>query len=163
MSEPLKFQEAWGAAEGKKVLAGQSGILYDQRGLIKVREGAIQRGVDGNLWRTLKCAVDELKIQVLVYSGDSGKHSNQSRHYTGRAVDLSRIGRPGQVWDPVTVKHPLAILLSEWLLHHGFGPGERRGKLSIPGLIFGATGSRLNPGAPDHLDHIHLSVVMRKK
>lgn len=162
MIEPLKFQEKWTVAEGKKVLAGQSGVLYDQRGLIKVREGANLRGVDGNLWRTLKAVVDELGIQIYLYSIDSGKHAPTSRHYSGRAVDISRIGKPGGVYDHVTVQHPLAMKLAEWLLAHGFGPGERDRKGSIPGLIFGAKGSRLNPNAADHLDHIHLSCVMRK-
>jgi hypothetical protein len=162
LTEPLKFHPEWRIAAGEKVLAGRTGILFDNIGIIKVNAVTNLRGVDANLWRTLKAATDALKIQIYLSSIDTGKHNHQSRHYQGRAVDIAMIGKPGGPWEPVNVKNPLAVRLADWLLDNGFGPGEKRSHLSIPGLIFGPPQCRWNVGVEGHLTHIHASVVVRK-
>lgn len=146
------------------MLAGVHGIAFDNVGIIKINPATNLKGVDANLWRTLKAAVDALKIQVYISSVDTGKHHPRSRHRSGRAVDIAMVGKPGQGWEAVNVKNTLAVKLADWLLNNGFGPGERnRHNKSIAGLIFGPPDSRWNLGVAGHLTHLHVSCVMRVK
>ena len=79
------------------------------------------------------------------------------------AASTALIGRPGAVWDKVTVVHPLALKLHAWLMERGWRVGEMVRGRAVPGVILGPVGHPLNPAKSDHSSHMHVSILLPKK
>lgn len=141
-------------ASGRRVLAGQSGEVHIGAGKISIARAPIH-GVDDHLWLILKLAVDDLRLPVLVSSVDTGQHVPGSRHYDGRAVDISKVGLAGGRWKPATLNNADAGHLANWLLANGFRIGEGG---PWPAILFGPPHTRLNPSSIDHSTHLHVSL-----
>lgn len=143
-------------AAGRRRFAGQAGILYANVGQLHVSK-APTKGVDENLWAVLKTAVDTLRLALNINSIDTGKHVPTSRHYTGRAVDINKVGAAGTVWRQATLHNSDAMRLVRWLQAHGFRAGEGG---PWPAVIFGPPHSALNPTGVDHSSHLHVSLPL---
>jgi hypothetical protein len=149
-------------ASGQRVHAGVTGEIYTSpTGEIWIGKAAI-RGVDTMLWGVLKHCVDVLGLRIWCSSIDTGQHAPASRHYQGRAVDISRVCKKGQPGDLATVENPEAVRLVNYLLAHGFRIGERYRGQQQPGVIFGPPHTKWNPIAGDHTHHIHVSLPKRR-
>lgn len=141
-------------ASGKRGLAGQTGEIYKGHGSIAIAKAA-KIGVDLHLWAVLKLAVDALGLPISISSIDTGKHVAGSRHYDGRAVDISRVGLNGGKWRPATVQNAEAGKLVAWLLANGFRVGEGG---PWAACLFGPPHSEHNSSSIDHSDHLHVSL-----
>lgn len=139
---------------GQRRFKGQAGWLYEGAGRIHVARAPV-KGVDSHLWALLKLAVDALKIDLNISSIDTGQHATNSRHYDGRAVDISRVGEAGKVWRPATLLNADAVRLVQWLMKQGVKVGEGRPQ---PALLFGPVGHKWNSSRVNHADHLHLSL-----
>jgi hypothetical protein len=142
-------------ASGIRVHAGQQGLLYQNVGKIRVSKASIH-GVDQNLWAILKIVVDELAFTINVNSIDTGQHIPNSRHASGRAVDINRVGAVTETPGQATLANAAAMRLVRLLRAHGFHVGE--GAPPRPGLLFGPVHTPLNPTGIDHAMHLHMSI-----
>jgi hypothetical protein len=147
--------EAFLHASGIRVHAGQQGLLYHNVGEISVSRASVH-GVDQNLWAILKIVVDHLALTVNVNSIDTGQHVVHSRHASGRAVDINRVGAVTQTPGQATLANAAAMRLVRHLQEHGFHVGE--GAPPRPGLLFGPVHTPLNPTGIDHATHLHMSI-----
>lgn len=146
-------------ASGERLLAGKTGVVYENVGRITVTHAA-RVGVDQNLFACLKIAADQLALWLNVNSIDSGEHVKNSRHTFGRAVDINQVTPVGtkEPWQ-ATPANSQAERLVLYLLAHGFHVGERR---PWAALLFGAVGTRYNPSPVDHGTHMHVSLPSRR-
>jgi hypothetical protein len=143
-------------ASGQRVHGGETGQLYHHEGEIRVSTAA-RVGADSNLWAVLKIAVDALKLKLNILSIDTGAHVAGSRHYDGRAVDISQIGPVGAIWSACTPANSYAVQLVNYLLAHGFKAGEGPHNPG-PALLFGPPRTSLNPSDVAHRHHLHVSL-----
>lgn len=147
-------------ATGVRVHGGEVGEVYKNVGKITFARAPI-KGADENLFACLKIAADQLKLWIGCSSIDTGTHTKGSRHYTGRAADISEV-------TPMTDSSPNAAFLTNsdavrlvtYLLEEGFHVGEGKPWAAV---LFGPPRSRWNSSIVDHRDHVHVSIGPRKK
>lgn len=157
-------------ASGVRVHDNESGRLYHNVGELFVDHASI-RGIDSHLWAVLKICADQLEYRIRLSSIDTGLHVRNSRHYQGRAADIWFVAPAGGEVGPngglgkgkANTNNPYANRLVAYLLDHGFHAGERHGRVSVPGILFGPVGTRWNPSRVNHDDHLHVSVVQRRR
>lgn len=146
------------SASGVRELAGKAGEVHHGAGRIFFANAPL-KGIDANLFRLLVTVVDELKLAIHVSSVDTGAHVVNSRHYQGRAVDISRVGDAGGMVMIATLTNKGALRLVTTLLVEGFNVGEGRPQAAV---LFGPIRSTFNNSAINHADHIHVSLPKKK-
>jgi len=140
---------------GHRILAGQQGLLYDGRGEIWVAKPSIH-GPDENLWGALKVGVEALRVKIMLSSIDTGQHVPNSRHYEGRAADVSMISSRDHVgWQPAVLANRAAVQFVNFYRQHGWRVGEGG---NWPAFLMGPVGGAWNPSKVPHEHHIHLSI-----
>jgi len=138
-----------------KVNKGAS-VWYDSgKGKIYVAR-APREGMVTKLFYLTCQAVDDLRFSIVVSSVDTGKHAPRSRHYTGRAEDISDVHVYGEAYQAATMANEHARRLVEWFIAHGFHAGRESGAYNA--VLFGPVGGVWNKTSSDHSDHIHSSV-----
>jgi hypothetical protein len=138
------------------VNAGQKGCWYDSgKGKIAVIN-APTRGMELRLLRITEQMVDAKGLSIVVLSIDTGKHVPGSRHYQGRAVDVTDVHLYGQNPEPVSLANPHAVAMVEWFIGHGFVAGHERGPYDA--VLFGPVGSKWNATQIPHEHHVHASI-----
>ncbi len=113
-------------------------------------------GIEERLLKILQAMVDANRFSIVISSVDTGKHVLGSRHYSGRAVDVSDIHAYGEGPYPVTINNPNAIKAVRWLIEYGFRAGRENGPYDA--VLLGPTKTRYNLTAVDHSDHCHISI-----
>ncbi len=141
-------------ASGQRVHGGQQGLVYSNAGRIWISTPA-HIGIDSNLFACLKICVDILHLSINVNSIDTGQHSLNSRHYTGRAADINKVGPILGSQQQATLTNPHAQRLVHYLMANGFRAGEGGPWASI---LWGPIHTSLNPSSINHSTHLHCSV-----
>jgi hypothetical protein len=141
-----------------RVNAGQAGIWHDGgpgKGKIYC-DKAPTRGIQERLLNQTIAMVDELGFSIVIFSVDTGKHAPRSRHYTGRAEDITDVHVYGQDPYPATMANPHAMRMVEWFVHHGHMAGRENGPYDA--VLFGPCGQALNRTRSPHVHHAHVSI-----
>jgi hypothetical protein len=144
-------------ASGVLVHADSSGVQYTAQGQI-VFEKPDPKGIDSSLFAVLKIAVDHLHIAINVNSLTTGTHVPTSRHYSGRAADINRIGSMDGPMMQSTLQNAQALRLVAFLRQNGWHLGEGG---PWPGLFLGPPHTGLNVCGVDHSRHLHVSIPRR--
>ena len=138
------------------VNAGKAGVWFDSgKGKIAVTNAPI-RGMEPRLLTLIETMVDALGFSLVILSVDTGQHVVGSRHYEGRAADITDIHVYGRDPDPVSVTNPHAVAMVQWLVNHGFTAGHENGPYDA--VLLGPCGTRWNATSIAHEHHAHVSV-----
>jgi len=141
-----------------KLFAGQDGVSHDGgpgKGKIFCLK-APTRGIEERLYQTTVEMVDTLGFSIQIFSVDTGKHAPRSRHYTGRAEDITDVHLYGEESQPCTMHNPHAIAMVEWLMAHGFQAGRENGPYDA--VLLGPVGTTFNRTKSPHANHAHVSI-----
>jgi hypothetical protein len=139
-----------------RVNKGKAGEWYNS-GVGKIYcAHAPKLGIQERLLNILKVMVDANHFSIVLSSVDTGTHAKSSRHYSGRAADISDIHVYGQHSRPVTVDNPDAWQAVRWLVDYGFRAGRENGPYDA--VLLGPVKTRYNMTASDHSDHMHVSI-----
>jgi hypothetical protein len=149
--------EEYLTASGRRVHGGEAGVVYSETGTILFHRAPV-KGIDENLFAVLKIAVDQMGLYLVISSIDTGHHVPGSRHYDGRAADISRVGSSSRTVKSAGLSNPFASRLATYLQRHGFRVGEGG---PWPGLLWGPVQSPLNPTSIPHDTHLHCSLPRR--
>lgn len=141
-------------ASGHRVHGGEQGLVYTNVGRIWFSK-APKVGIDSNLLAVLKIAVDQLHLTININSVDTGTHSPSSRHYSGRAADINKVGPILGQREQATLTNPHALRLARFLLANGFRIGEGGPWAAV---LFGPVHTALNPTGISHDTHLHASL-----
>lgn len=144
-------------AAGQLVHAHESGRLYRAQGQITV-EKPDPKGCDASLWAVLKICVDHLRIAINVNSLTTGQHVPTSRHYSGRAADINRVGSMDGPMIRSTLQNVHALRLVAFLRENGWRTHEGG---PFPGLMLGPPNTTLNQTSVNHANHLHVSIPTR--
>ena len=144
-------------ASGRLCLAGKMGSVYTGSGQVILRK-APRRGMDTHLFSVLTSAADDLRLVLEVNSVDTALnvHAPGSRHASGRAVDMNKIGPFPGVAKQATLNNPHAMKLVQYLRVNGWHVGEGG---NWPAILFGSVHTSLNPSIYDHSTHLHVSIA----
>ncbi len=115
-----------------------------------------RKGIEERLLNILKTMVDALGLSIVISSVDTGSHVLGSRHYSGRAVDVSDAHVYGQGPYPVTINNPHAVACARWAQEYGFVLGRENGPYDA--FLLGPVKTRWNLTAVNHSDHFHISI-----
>lgn len=139
-----------------RVFAGTAGLWYDSgKGKIWCAR-APDQGIERKLLDITIEMVEEKGFSIVISSVDTGRHVKSSRHYSGRAADVSDVHAYGSVPQPATMHNPHAIAAVQWLIDQGFVAGREKGAYNA--VLFGPVGTKWNKTRVDHSDHFHASI-----
>lgn len=139
-----------------KLFAGRRGVWYDsKRGKIYCRRAPVH-GIEQRLFLALCQMVDANGFSIVLSSVDTGKHVPTSRHYSGRAADISDIHVYGHAPEAATLANPHAVAAVDWLIADGFVPAHERPPHDA--VLFGPIATKYNATPEDHSDHVHASI-----
>lgn len=136
--------------------AGKAGVWFDSgKGKIVCAKAPV-RGIEQRLLRITEEMVDTLGFSIVLSSIDTGSHVAGSRHYEGRAEDVTDIHVYGREPDPVTATNPHAVAMVQWLLNVGFHAGHEAGPYDA--VLLGPCGTKWNETSIPHEHHAHVSI-----
>jgi hypothetical protein len=139
-----------------KINKGGDTVWYDSgKGKIYVIRAPI-RGMEERLFDQTVAMVDALGFSIQILSVDTGKHAPRSRHYTGRAEDITDVHPYGGGQMVCTLENPYARLMVEWFMANGFQAGRENGPYDA--ILLGPAGTPWNKTKVPHEHHAHASI-----
>src|SRR5436190_17226840 len=141
--------EDYHTGSGQRILAGVTGSVHAGKGQV-ILTIPPRVGMDSHLAHALEILADDLELEIVVGSVDTGVHVPHSRHDIGCAGDIIRIGEMGHRAAPVSIANPYAVSLVNYVLRYGWHIGEGS---PAPGVLFGPVHTSFNPTAIPHGSH----------
>lgn len=139
-----------------RVFAGHAGLWHDS-GKGKIWCARVpEQGIERKLLDYLIEMVDEQRLSIIISSVDTGRHVKTSRHYSGRAADVSDVHVYGEDPQAATLHNPHAVAAVQWFIDQGFVAGRENGAYNA--VLFGPVGTKTNHTKVDHSDHFHASI-----
>lgn len=140
----------------ERVNAGKAGLWWDSgKGKIVCARAPV-RGIEQRLLTLTEELVDAHGLSIVISSVDTGAHVPGSRHYQGRAEDITDVHVYGHEPEPVSLANPHALAMVHWLVDHGFHAGHENGPYDA--VLLGPVGTEWNATKIDHSTHAHISV-----